>query len=65
MPDPTAIQPQDWDDSMDGSWEAPLITNPKCATAPGCGSWSPPQIDNPEFKGNTFKSNAVEYSVFN
>lgn len=36
---------------MDGEWEAPLVPNPKCKTASGCGEWSPPLIDNPNYKG--------------
>ena len=36
---------------MDGEWEAPLVENPRCKEAPGCGPWSPPLIDNPEYKG--------------
>jgi calnexin len=54
--DPTAVKPTDWDDSMDGSWEAPLINNPKCAAAPGCGLFSPPLIDNPKFQGKNRSS---------
>jgi hypothetical protein len=51
IPDPAAAKPEDWEDSMDGTWEAPLISNPKCVGAPGCGAWSAPLIDNPDFKG--------------
>ncbi|KAA0187273.1 Calnexin [Fasciolopsis buskii] len=36
---------------MDGEWEAPMIKNPKCADAPGCGEWHKPQIKNPNYKG--------------
>lgn len=36
---------------MDGEWEPPLVENPICKEAPGCGTWSPPMIDNPKFKG--------------
>lgn len=36
---------------MDGDWEAPLIPNPLCEKAAGCGEWSPPMINNPEYKG--------------
>ena len=36
---------------MDGTWEAPLIENPACESAPGCGKWTPPMMPNPEFKG--------------
>ncbi|CAJ0934127.1 unnamed protein product [Ranitomeya imitator] len=38
-------------EDMDGDWEAPLISNPKCKPAPGCGEWTPPLIDNPNYKG--------------
>ena len=51
IPDTNAKKPDDWDDSMDGEWEPPLLTNPLCESAPGCGAWTPPLIDNPEFKG--------------
>jgi len=36
---------------MDGDWEAPLIPNPLCESAPGCGPWKPPHINNPNYKG--------------
>jgi calnexin len=39
------------DSDMDGDWEAPLIPNPVCESAPGCGPWKPPQINNPDHKG--------------
>ena len=42
------------DDEMDGAWEAPLINNPSCDTAPGCGKWTPPMIDNPGYKGKWY-----------
>ena len=51
IPDPTAEKPVDWDDEMDGDWEAPLLENPACKDAPGCGPWTAPTIDNPAFKG--------------
>ena len=51
IPDPTAEKPVDWDDEMDGDWEAPLLENPACKDAPGCGPWTKPTIDNPAFKG--------------
>ena len=47
-----AEMPEDWDTEMDGDWEAPLIENPACAAADGCGTWSQPIIDNPDYKGN-------------
>lgn len=49
--DPEAKQPADWDVEMDGEWEAPLISNPKCASIAGCGKWSAPLVDNPKYKG--------------
>ena len=51
IPDPTSEKPVDWDDEMDGDWEAPLLENPACKDAPGCGPWTKPTIDNPAFKG--------------
>ena len=36
---------------MDGTWEAPLINNPACESAPGCGHWKAPMKANPKFKG--------------
>jgi calnexin len=51
IPDSDAKQPSDWDNEMDGEWEAPLIANPKCAQSSGCGKWSQPLIDNPKYKG--------------
>merc|ERR1719323_1907225 len=39
---------------MDGEWEAPLVPNPLCQSAPGCGKWRKPMIDNPLYKGKWF-----------
>lgn len=50
IPDPEAKKPEDWEE-MDGDWEAPLIENPKCAEASGCGEWKAPTIPNPNYKG--------------
>merc|ERR1712004_384180 len=44
--DPEAKKPEDWDDEMDGEWEAPMINNPEFK-----GEWSAKQIDNPDYKG--------------
>eukprot|EP00069_Balaena_mysticetus_P020019 bmy_02682T0 len=49
IPDPNAEKPIDWNEDMDGEWEAPQISNPACQI--GCGEWSPPMIDNPKYKG--------------
>lgn len=51
IPDLNAKRPDDWDTEMDGEWEPPLIDNPACANAVGCGPWEPPLINNPEYKG--------------
>ncbi|XP_028132647.1 calnexin [Diabrotica virgifera virgifera] len=51
VPDPDAIKPADWDSDMDGEWEPPLIENPACKAAAGCGHWEPPLINNPSYKG--------------
>jgi len=44
--DPDATKPEDWDDEEDGTWEAPLIDNPKYK-----GKWKPKRIKNPAYKG--------------
>ncbi|KAL0088030.1 Calnexin [Phycomyces blakesleeanus] len=44
--DPSAERPDDWDDEMDGEWEAPSIPNPEFK-----GEWSPKKIPNPDYKG--------------
>ena len=36
---------------MDGEWEAPLVDNPVCEKAVGCGKWKAPLIANKEYKG--------------
>ncbi|XP_036425298.1 calnexin [Colossoma macropomum] len=51
VPDSEAQPPHDWSVEMDGEWEAPLIANPACAEAAGCGSWKPPMVPNPAYKG--------------
>ena len=44
--DPDAEKPEDWDDEMDGEWEAPQIDNPAYK-----GEWKAKKIDNPAYKG--------------
>jgi len=46
IPDTTATKPEDWDDELDGEWEAPQIPNPEYK-----GEWSAKKIPNPEYKG--------------
>jgi calreticulin len=57
--DPSAKKPEDWDDDMDGEWEAPSVANPeylgpwtpkKIANPLYKGEWEHPLIDNPEYK---------------
>lgn len=36
---------------MDGEYEAPLIPNPSCDGAVGCGAWKAPLVSNPDYKG--------------
>merc|ERR1719436_505155 len=43
--DPDAKQPEEWDEE-EGSWEAPMIDNPKFK-----GEWFAERIDNPAYKG--------------
>jgi calnexin len=49
--DPDATKPEDWEDDIHGDWEPPVIPNPKCENARGCGPFDPPLIKNPEYKG--------------
>ena len=44
--DPTAEQPEDWDEEEDGEWEAPIIANPEYK-----GPFMAKRIENPEYKG--------------
>lgn len=44
--DADAKKPEDWDDEMDGDWEAPMVDNPDYK-----GEWAPKQIKNPDYKG--------------
>ena len=44
--DSDAKKPEDWDDEIDGAWEAPMIDNPEYK-----GAWKAKQIDNPAYKG--------------
>lgn len=44
--DKSAEKPEDWDDEMDGAWEAPQISNPDFK-----GEWKPKRIPNPAYKG--------------
>jgi calreticulin len=46
IPDPEADKPEDWDDEADGTWEAPLISNPEYK-----GEWKAKKIPNPAYKG--------------
>ncbi|KAJ6646378.1 Calnexin, partial [Pseudolycoriella hygida] len=51
IPDVNAVKPDDWDPEMDGEWEPPLVANPVCEKAVGCGLWKAPLISNPNYKG--------------
>merc|ERR1712048_572796 len=44
--DPTATQPEEWDEEEDGAWEAPMIDNPNYK-----GEWKIEKVDNPAYKG--------------
>ncbi|CAG7854159.1 Calnexin homolog Flags: Precursor [Serendipita indica DSM 11827] len=54
IPDPDAIKPEEWDDEEDGDWVAPLVKNPKCEQASGCGPWKRPNKANPAYKGKWY-----------
>ncbi|EMR11423.1 hypothetical protein PNEG_00446 [Pneumocystis murina B123] len=64
VPDPDAKPPEEWNEEEDGEFTAPLIPNPLCKEASGCGpympmirnpkykgKWKPPLIDNPKYVG--------------
>ncbi|XP_052861991.1 calnexin-like isoform X1 [Anopheles cruzii] len=51
VPDSSAVKPSDWDNDMDGEWEPPIVPNPLCEKAVGCGLWKAPMIANPNYKG--------------
>jgi len=46
IPDPDAEMPDDWDEELDGQWEAPHIDNPAYK-----GAWKPKRIPNPAYQG--------------
>lgn len=54
IPDAEATKPDDWETDMDGEWEPPLVANPLCEKAIGCGLWQAPQIPNPAYKGKWY-----------
>ncbi|KAI6031360.1 Calreticulin family-domain-containing protein [Pisolithus microcarpus] len=54
IPDPEAEKPEEWDDEEDGDWVAPLVHNPACDAAPGCGEWKRPYKANPKYKGKWY-----------
>jgi len=69
--DPEAKKPDDWDEELDGKWEAPKVPNPeykgqwraKRINNPDYkGAWQHPQVPNPEYKSDSelyaFESNA-------
>lgn len=49
--DTEAKKPTDWDNEMDGEWEARKVPNPKCKDLSGCGPWKRPIKPNPLYKG--------------
>lgn len=51
IPDSNAVKPDDWDIEIDGEWEAPLVSNPICEKAVGCGLWKAPLVSNPDYRG--------------
>lgn len=48
IPDPEASRPEDWDEEMDGEWEAPVVLNPAYK-----GVWEPMMIPNPDYQGSS------------
>jgi len=55
IPDPNAKKPEEWNEGHLGEWKAPMIKNPKCMRAIGCGPYQPPEIPNPKYKGKWTK----------
>ncbi|KTW30697.1 hypothetical protein T552_00409 [Pneumocystis carinii B80] len=49
IPDPDVKPPEEWNEE-DGEFIAPLIPNPLCKEASGCGPFKP-MIRNPKYKG--------------
>lgn len=67
IPDPDAFKPDDWDEELDGVWEAPTIANPafkgpwqpkKIANPAYKGAWEQPKMDNPAYKVRLRRYNA-------
>jgi len=67
--DSSAKKPEDWDDQLDGEWEAPKIANPEYK-----GPWTAKKIENPAYKGEwvhpmidnpEYKSDPTLYSYAN
>ncbi|KTW26918.1 calnexin [Pneumocystis jirovecii RU7] len=50
IPDPNVSKPDEWNDDEDGDFMAPMIPNPACEKAAGCGPFEP-MIQNPKYKG--------------
>jgi len=53
--DLTVQQPKEWDDSFFGPFIPPMIPNPRCKNAIGCGKYVQPMRKNPKFKGKWSK----------
>ncbi|KAG5439162.1 hypothetical protein PCANB_001461 [Pneumocystis canis] len=50
IPDPNVQAPDEWDEEEDGKFTGPMIPNPACVNAAGCGPFRP-MIRNPKYKG--------------
>lgn len=77
IPDPNISKPEEWNDDEDGEFVAPMIPNPVCAEAAGCGpfqpmklnpnykgKWKPPLIDNPKYIGKWVPRNIPNPEYF-
>jgi calnexin len=51
IPDPKATRPAHWNAKRRGQWRPPMMANPKCLAAVGCGRYTPPKIRNPKYRG--------------
>ncbi|KAG5436909.1 hypothetical protein PCK2_001041 [Pneumocystis canis] len=77
IPDPDAVAPEEWDEKEDGKFVGPMIPNPACVNAAGCGpfkpmmqnpnykgKWTPPLIKNPKYRGEWKPRNILNPEYF-
>jgi len=71
--DPKSVQPEEWDEEMDGEWEPAMIDNPdfkgewhakKIANPDYKGEWKPAQVENKDFYEDIATYDNCEYVGF-